>query len=154
MVMHYSYVRKCIQLDTRSILIDVLVSHRDLKASGPFFNVRVREWMCSFLSVFCNLSSCKKSGMNGNSNPDLFFAGAALYQLSYQVIIDDGHRCVCCGLNLSLVPNFKNWLNLNFPWSCIYYHNRGKWQIKLKPVQKNIKSRINLNHNIYLIIGN
>ena len=30
----------------------------------------------------------------------------------------------------------------------VHYHNMEQWQIKLKPIQKNFKPRINLNHNI------
>ena len=57
---------------------------------------------------------------------------------------------ICCSLKLVLVQNFSNWFNFYFLLLCSHYHNVEQWQIKLKPVQKSIKSRKNLNHNIYI----
>ena len=59
-----------------------------------------------------------------------------------------GGSCICCGLNLVLVQNFSHWFNFYFLLLCIHYHNLEQRQVKLKPVQKNIKASINLNHNI------
>ena len=52
----------------------------------------------------------------------------------------------------SFGAKFSNWFNFYFLLSCIHYHNLEQLQIKPKPVQKNIKPRINLSHNINIII--
>ena len=52
----------------------------------------------------------------------------------------------------SFGAKFLKLVQFLFLLSRIHYHNLEQWQIKLKPVQKNIKPRINLNHNIYIYI--
>ena len=123
-------------MDTFCVFVYMLMRGVSLKQRIPCI-IRI--------SIFAAFSAGKKcalyTGKYGTITVSTLIShNTLLFKLKIQI---------CCGLNSVLVQNFKTWFNFYFLLSCIHYHNLEQWHKKIETSSKNIKPRINLNHNRY-----